>query len=139
MAVSRLLDAVADKDSLLLFLIPCRVVALGAVIAAHVDEPVEHVVAARRRHLLRRQLLQLRAYLASGFTTVLDPAIGVETAERLRGAMADGAPGPELFVLAPFLPEEQEVLGRVLARAADCTQAWLDGESLQSLMGTFNN
>ena len=50
-----------------------------------------------------QQLLQLRAYLASGFTTVLDPAIGVETAERLRGAMAEGAPGPELFVLAPFL------------------------------------
>jgi len=43
------------------------------------------------------------------------------------------------FVLAPFLPEEQEVLGRTLVRAADCTQAWLDGTDLQTLMGTFNN
>ncbi len=42
------------------------------------------------------------------------------------------------FVLAPFLPEEREVLGRVLVRAADCAQAWLDGDDLQSLMGTYN-
>ena len=50
-----------------------------------------------------QQRLQLRAYLASGFTTVLDPAIGVETGTRLRAEMEAGAPGPELFVLAPFL------------------------------------
>jgi PTH1 family peptidyl-tRNA hydrolase len=42
------------------------------------------------------------------------------------------------FVLAPFLPEEREVLGRVLVRAAECAEAWLDGEDLQSLMGTYN-
>jgi hypothetical protein len=42
------------------------------------------------------------------------------------------------FVLAPFLPEEREVLGRVLVRAAECTEAWLDGNDLQSLMGTYN-
>jgi len=43
------------------------------------------------------------------------------------------------FVLAPFLPEEREVLGRVLGRAADCALAWLDGADLQTLMGTYNN
>ncbi|HEX5054138.1 MAG TPA: aminoacyl-tRNA hydrolase [Planctomycetota bacterium] len=43
------------------------------------------------------------------------------------------------FVLAPFLPEEREVLGRVLGRAADCAAAWLDGSDLQTLMGTFNS
>ena len=43
------------------------------------------------------------------------------------------------FVLAPFLPEEREVLGHVLERAADCTTQWLDGADLPSLMGTFNN
>ena len=43
------------------------------------------------------------------------------------------------FVLAPFLPEEREVLGRVLIRAADCTEQWLGGADLQTLMGTFNN
>lgn len=43
------------------------------------------------------------------------------------------------YVLAPFLPEEREVLGRVLGRAADCVEAWLDGEDLQTLMGTYNS
>ncbi|HZN41754.1 MAG TPA: aminoacyl-tRNA hydrolase [Planctomycetota bacterium] len=43
------------------------------------------------------------------------------------------------FVLAPFLPEEREVLGRVLGRAADCVEAWLDGKDLQTLMGTYNS
>ncbi|MGE3174376.1 MAG: aminoacyl-tRNA hydrolase [Planctomycetota bacterium] len=42
------------------------------------------------------------------------------------------------FVLAPFLPEEREVLGLVLARAADCVMAWLDGASCETLMGTYN-
>lgn len=43
------------------------------------------------------------------------------------------------FVLAPFLPEEREVLGRVLARAADCAEAWIDGADVQTLMGTYNS
>jgi PTH1 family peptidyl-tRNA hydrolase len=43
------------------------------------------------------------------------------------------------YVLAPFLPEEREVLGRVLVRAADCVQEWLDGADLQNLMGTYNS
>lgn len=42
------------------------------------------------------------------------------------------------FVLAPFLPEEREVLRHVLVQAADCVQAWLDGTDLKSLMGTYN-
>ena len=57
---------------------------------------------------------------------------------RSKAAVLRGRDWPD-FVLAPFLPEEQEVLGRVLVRAADCTQGWLDGEDLQSLMGTFNS
>ncbi|MEZ6037551.1 MAG: aminoacyl-tRNA hydrolase [Planctomycetota bacterium] len=48
-----------------------------------------------------------------------------------------GADWPD-YVLAPFLPEEREVLGQVLVRAAECTLAWLDGADLQSLMGTYN-
>ena len=43
------------------------------------------------------------------------------------------------YVLAPFLPEEREVLGRVLVRAAECTTEWLDGGDLQTLMGTYNS
>ena len=42
------------------------------------------------------------------------------------------------YVLAPFLPEEREVLGRTVGRASDCVRAWLDGADLQSLMGTYN-
>lgn len=42
------------------------------------------------------------------------------------------------YVLDAFLPEEREVLGRVLGRAADCVQAWLGGTDLQTLMGTYN-
>lgn len=42
------------------------------------------------------------------------------------------------FVLAPFLPEEREVLGRMVARAADCAEAWLGGTDLQNLMSVWN-
>lgn len=50
-----------------------------------------------------QQTLQLRAYLASGFTAVLDPAIGPETARRLLDHARAGRPSPEIFVLAPFV------------------------------------
>lgn len=43
------------------------------------------------------------------------------------------------YVLAPFLPEEREVLGLVLGRATGCVEAWLDGTDLQTLMGTYNH
>jgi len=42
------------------------------------------------------------------------------------------------FVLAPFLPEEREVLGRVLDWSADCVQAWLEGADPKTLMGIYN-
>jgi len=75
--------------------------------------------------------------------------LGTDAYPRLRlgiGSAApkgDGAEGlrpgqwPD-FVLAPFRPEEREVLGLVLGRAADCVQQWIDGADLQTLMGTFN-
>lgn len=87
-----------------------------------------------------QQLLATDAYprlrLGIGPPASDDPDGGSEG--RSKAAVLRGRDWPD-FVLAPFLPEEQEVLGRVLARAADCAQAWLDGASLQSLMGTFNN
>ena len=42
------------------------------------------------------------------------------------------------FVLAPFLPEEREVLGRVVGWSADCAEAWLAGADPKHLMGTYN-
>ena len=87
-----------------------------------------------------QQLLGTDAYprlrLGIGPPASDDPDGGSEG--RSKAAVLRGRDWPD-FVLAPFLPEEQEVLGRVLVRAADCTQGWLDGEDLQSLMGTFNN
>ena len=42
------------------------------------------------------------------------------------------------YVLAPFLPEEREVLGPVLECAADAVCDWLDGASVEILMGRYN-
>ena len=87
-----------------------------------------------------QQLLATDAYprlrLGIGPPASDEPDGGAEG--RSKAAVLRGRDWPD-FVLAPFLPEEQEVLGRVLARAADCAHGWLDGVSLQSLMGTFNN
>ncbi len=66
-----------------------------------------------------------------------------------RGAKGRTGPGPSDgairaadwpdYVLAPFLPEEREVLGHVLGRAVDCALAWLDGADSPTLMGTWNS
>lgn len=66
------------------------------------------------------------------------PAARRGDSEGLRSTGLHAADWPD-FVLAPFLPEEREVLGRVLARAADCALAWLDGADVQTLMGTYNS
>ncbi|MFK7738820.1 MAG: aminoacyl-tRNA hydrolase [Planctomycetota bacterium] len=98
------------------------------------------------------QMLQTAAYprLRLG----IGPSVSSDPADSSAGSEGDSSeghkkPAPKAapirgrdwpdFVLAPFLPEEQEVLGRVLVRAADCVQQWLGGADLQSLMGTFNN
>ncbi len=87
-----------------------------------------------------QQLLGTDAYprlrLGIGPTVSGDPDDSSEG--RSKAAVLRGRDWSD-FVLAPFLPEEQEVLGRILARAADCTQQWLDGADLPSLMGTFNS
>lgn len=69
---------------------------------------------------------------SEGRKKAADPKAQQPKAQQLRGR-----DWPD-FVLAPFLPEEREVLSRVLVQAADCAQAWLDGEDLKSLMGTYN-
>ena len=81
--------------------------------------------------------------------TSIQQSLGTDGYPRLRLGIGPAAPagggtkGPRPadwpdYVLAPFLPEEREVLGRVLVRAADCVQEWLDGADLQTLMGTYN-
>ena len=43
----------------------------------------------------------LRAYLASGVTTVLDAATQVSVAREIRGLLAEGVPGPTVLTLGP--------------------------------------
>lgn len=67
-----------------------------------------------------------------------DDAPAGRRAEGLRPADWSG------YVLAPFLPEEREVLGRVVQRAVDCAEQWIDGGGLDAadignLMRTFNS
>ena len=69
--------------------------------------------------------------------------IGPSTDSQANGPADQGPEGLSAsdwrdFVLAPFLPEEREVLGRVLAWSADCVQAWLDGADPRDLMGIYN-
>ena len=71
-----------------------------------------------------QQKLQLRAYLASGITTVLDPAIGPDTARRLRAWIDDGHPGPELFVLAPFITPAKGYMTSEEMRGAAFEEFW---------------
>ena len=87
-----------------------------------------------------QQMLQTDAYprLRLGIGPPATPDGDGSSEGRSKAAVLHGRNWPD-FVLAPFLPEEREVLGRVLVQAADCTQAWLEGKDLQSLMGTFNN
>ena len=51
--------------------------------------------------LREQRLLQLRAYLACGVTTVLDAGIEPEIARELKQALEKGAPGPTALFLGP--------------------------------------
>tara|TARA_R110002073_G_scaffold64157_4_gene160727 strand:- start:1545 stop:2237 length:693 start_codon:yes stop_codon:yes gene_type:complete len=97
-----------------------------------------------------QQMLTTDAYprLRLGIGPPVDPAAsssgpgdagseGRKKAAATKAQQLRGRDWPD-FVLAPFLPEEREVLSRVLVQAADCAEAWLDGADLKSLMGTYN-
>jgi len=81
-------------------------IAMPGLITSHVH--LQSVPGSILRHdslddIHAQQALQLRAYLACGFTSVLDPAIGASTIRRLRKYVEITNAGPEIFVLAPFL------------------------------------
>jgi imidazolonepropionase-like amidohydrolase len=56
-----------------------------------------------REMLELQQRLQLRAYLASGVTSVLDAAISASVLERLRALAEAGHPSPSIHSLSPYL------------------------------------
>ena len=72
----------------------------GAVVRGDAPELIE-----------KQRVLQLRAYLASGVTTVLDTAISKAMLSRFRGYLDAGRSGPSLFHLSPFLTPEAGYFG----------------------------
>jgi PTH1 family peptidyl-tRNA hydrolase len=69
----------------------------------------------------------------------IEQSLGSQGYPRLR--LGIGAPsGPMVdHVLERFLPEEQEVLGPALDRAAEATVDWLGGANMEVLMSRYNN
>jgi imidazolonepropionase-like amidohydrolase len=77
---------------------------LPGLIDAHVH--LQEVIGAEVRHdspeeTRRLRRAQLRSYLASGVTTVLDTAIRPAVAAEIRQWLADGDPGPTFLTLGP--------------------------------------
>ncbi len=71
-----------------------------------------------------QQLLQLRAYLASGVTTVLDTGISKATLLRLRAQLDGGTAGPSLFHLSPFLTPSGGYFGTAGLRGSLFSDVW---------------
>ena len=69
----------------------------------------------------------------------IEQVLGTSEYPRLRLGIgqADASTTVE-HVLGPFLPEEREEVDPVLGRAADAVLAWLEGTSLEDLMGRYN-
>ena len=80
----------------------------------------------------RQRLLQLRAYLASGVTTVLDTGISRAMLLRFRRYLAEGEPGPSLIALSPFLTPKGGYFGTEGLRTAIYADIW------ESVEGTYS-
>ncbi|MCA8941219.1 MAG: aminoacyl-tRNA hydrolase [Planctomycetes bacterium] len=68
----------------------------------------------------------------------IEAALMSQAYPRLRLGIGEPDSPTTDYVLARFLPGEREVLDPVLDRAVDIVDAWLSGESLDSLMGSHN-
>lgn len=82
-------------------------------------------------------LKSIEAALGSREYPRLRLGIGQVGSAPSEGAGTGGEQGTD-YVLAPFSPEEREVLGPVLECAADAVCDWLDGASVETLMGRYN-
>lgn len=81
----------------------------------------------------RQRRLQLRAYLASGVTTVLDTGISRPMLLRFRRYLAEGEPGPSLFALSPFLTPKGGYFGTEGLRTAIYADIWEPIEGTESI------
>lgn len=68
----------------------------------------------------------------------IEAALMSQAYPRLRLGIGEPDSSTTDYVLARFLPGEREVLDPVLDRAVDIVDAWLSGETLDSLMGSHN-
>ncbi len=64
--------------------------------------------------------------------------LGIGAGQSADSSLSTGGHETVDFVLAPFLPEEREVLGVVMERAADVICEWLNGVPVEDLMGLHN-
>lgn len=71
-----------------------------------------------------QQLLQFRAYLASGVTTVLDTGISKPTLLRFRTHLDEAGIGPALFHLSPFLTPSGGYFGTDGLRGSLFSDVW---------------
>ena len=68
----------------------------------------------------------------------IEAALMSQAYPRLRLGIGEPDTPTTDYVLARFLPGERDVLDPVLDRATDIVDAWLSGETLDSLMGSHN-
>ncbi len=68
----------------------------------------------------------------------IETALGTREYPRLRLGIGEPRGSSVDHVLTRFHPEEREVLGRCLERAADAVMDWLGGRSIQDLMDLHN-
>jgi imidazolonepropionase-like amidohydrolase len=84
-----------------------------------------------------QQRLQLRAYLASGVTTVLDPAIATPTVRALRAWGEAGHPSPTIHVLAPYLTPTEGYFSSPEMRSEVFKELWPPVEGTEALDAHF--
>lgn len=72
----------------------------------------------------KQQGLQLRAYLASGVTTLLDTGISPATLLRLRAIEQHGGPSPTIHHLSPFLTPDHGYFGTPEMRGDTYADMW---------------
>lgn len=68
----------------------------------------------------------------------IEAALSTPDYPRLRLGIGEAGESTVDYVLERFSPAEREVLEPVMDRAADIVGAWLNGETLDSLMGRHN-
>jgi imidazolonepropionase-like amidohydrolase len=89
------------------------------------------------------QRFHLRAYLASGVTTILDPGIPVKAARELQSWLSAGNPGPRLLVLSPAFStpggyvSDESISPRLffppVASQQDVDERFLESEGLNAI------